>query len=149
MMRSVNTLIFAMLALLALPVQAQQAGDAASTDTEGTFQSLVDACDDVDALMLRARIRLQIPRSTEDAASQAQEMMKQGFTTCSNGDIDGAKAQLTEALAIAEAGAVEKFSVTESSSQPVIDTASKEAANTTQQLSEESAENNKPWWKIW
>ena len=42
--------------------QEQQAGNAASTDTEGTFQALVDACDDVDALMLRARIRLQLPR---------------------------------------------------------------------------------------
>lgn len=146
MIRPVTILIFA---LLALPLQAQQAGDAASTDTEGTFQSLVDACDDVDALMLRARIRLQIPRSTEEAASQAEQMLEQGFTTCSNGDIEGAKAQLTEALAIAEAGAEERFSAEQSASQPVIDTASQEAAQSTQTLSEETAENDKPWWKFW
>ncbi len=140
---------FLVIAFSAIPLQAQQAGDAASTDTEGTFQSLVDACDDVDALMLRARIRLQIPRSTEEAASKAEEMLKQGFTTCSTGDLEGAKAQLSEALAIAEAGAAENFSVEESSSTSVADAASEAAAQSSQPVPEQTAENDKPWWKFW
>lgn len=137
------------IALLALPLKAQQAGDAASTDTEGTFQTLVDACDDVDALMLRARIRLQIPRSTDVAAKQAEEMLTKGFTTCSQGDLEGAKSQLTEALAIAEGGAAEKFSTEESARQEDGDTASVQSANTADANTEVPSEDNKPWWKIW
>ncbi|MEL7204482.1 MAG: hypothetical protein AAGL19_09950, partial [Pseudomonadota bacterium] len=55
-------------AALAVPAfsQEQQAGNAASTDTEATFQALIDKCDDTDALMLRARIRLQLPHTTDD-----------------------------------------------------------------------------------
>lgn len=101
------------LALIALPfaafAQQQQAGNEASTNTDETFQALIDQCDNVDALMLRARIRLQIPRTTEVAAKKAQEMMDQAFATCGGGDLDGAKTMLQEALELAEKGATENF----------------------------------------
>lgn len=99
------------LALLAAPAlaQQQQAGNEASTNTEETFQALIDQCDDTDALMLRARIRLQIPHATDEAAATAQDMLDKGFAQCGSGDLDGAKATLTEALAIADKGTTEKF----------------------------------------
>lgn len=95
--------------------QQQQAGNEASTNTDETFQALIDQCDDVDALMLRARIRLQIPRATQDAAQKSQEMMDQAFATCGEGDLDAAKTMLEEALSIAEAGATENFGTDASS----------------------------------
>ena len=106
------------LTLIAAPAfaQQQQAGNEASTNTEETFQALIDQCDDTDALMLRARIRLQIPRTTPDAATKAQEMLDQAFATCGGGDLEGAKSMLEEALAIAEAGTTENFGTDASSS---------------------------------
>lgn len=101
------------LALTAAPLMAlsqqQQAGNDASTNTEETFQALIEQCDNVDALMLRARIRLQLPRTTEEAAAKAQKMLDEGFAQCGGGDLEGAKVTLAEALAIAEAGATENF----------------------------------------
>lgn len=132
--------------VLALPTfaQQQQAGNAASTDTDGTFQALVDACDDVDALMLRARIRLQIPRTTDEAAAKAEDLLKEGFTTCAGGDVEGGKAQLSEALAIAEAGTEEKFDVDKTV------TASNEAsAEPANAQSTEAETEDKPWWQFW
>ena len=102
-----------LLALTAVPVSAmaqqQQAGNAASTNTEETFQALIDQCDDIDALMLRARIRLQIPRTTEDAAGKAQDMLDNAFAKCGAGELDLAKTMLEEALALAEAGTTDNF----------------------------------------
>lgn len=123
--------------------QEQQAGNAASTNTEETFQALVDACDDADALMLRARIRLQLPHTTEAAAEQAQTMLDEAFATCGGGDLEGAKATLTEALALAEAGVTEKLG-TEAEAEV-------ETAETTEAVAENEtdAEEKKPWWKIW
>ena len=89
--------------------QQQQAGNEASTNTEATFQALIDQCDDIDALMLRARIRLQLPRTTETAASEAQEMLDGAFAKCGAGDLDTAKIMLQDALKIAEAGTTENF----------------------------------------
>lgn len=124
--------------------QEQQAGNAASTDTEATFQALVDACDDVDALMLRARIRLQIPRATEAAAGQAQQLLEEGFATCASGDKEGAKVTLNEALSVAEAGAAERLSVEEASAttEPSAGDQSASAAN-------DDKDADKPWWQFW
>lgn len=105
MKRALFVMIFAASPLAA---QEQQAGNQASQDSDATFQALIDACDDVDALMLRARIR-----TTDAAGSKAQEMLDQGFATCGGGDLEGAKMILTEALEIAEAGAEENFAVEE------------------------------------
>ena len=103
-------ILAAFLALgLAAPAAAQQAGDAESANAEATFQALIEQCDDIDALMLRSRIRLQLPRTTAAAAAEAQALMDQGFAQCGGGDLDGAKATLTAALAVAEKGATEHF----------------------------------------
>lgn len=134
--------------LLAMPAfaQEQQAGNAASADSDATFQALIDKCDDVDALMLRARIRLQIPRTTDEAAATAQQMLDEAFATCGGGDLEGAKAQLAEALAVAEAGTSEALGteeeVVEASAEP-------DASEETETVAEETEEDSKPWWKFW
>ncbi|MEM8630415.1 MAG: hypothetical protein AAGF74_04200 [Pseudomonadota bacterium] len=151
---------FAVLALMlaASPAlaQEQQAGNDASTNTDETFQALIDKCDDTDALMLRARIRLQLPRTTDEAAATAQQMLDEAFATCGEGDLDGAKEKLTEALAVAEAGATENFGTdaatdeTETAEADTTEvdakteTVAADADNTT-----EDAADDKPWWKFW
>ena len=122
--------------LIAIPATAQQQQAGIATDTDAAFQALVDACDDVDALMLRARIRLQLPRTTEVAAATAQEMLQQGFQTCADGDPEAGKALLTEALEIAEAGTSEVFEAGEVEAAEAQDTAAEETPD-------------RPWWKFW
>ncbi|MEL6515975.1 MAG: hypothetical protein AAFY06_15915 [Pseudomonadota bacterium] len=133
-------------AALAVPAfsQEQQAGNAASTDTEATFQALIDKCDDTDALMLRARIRLQLPHTTDDAAATAQKMLDDGFATCGGGDLEGAKTILTEALDIAEAGATVTYGATDAEATG----ADENASENVEQASEEK-NGEKPWWKLW
>ncbi|MEO0938775.1 MAG: hypothetical protein AAFY38_11530 [Pseudomonadota bacterium] len=130
---------------LALPAaahaQTQQAGTA--TDTDAAFQALIDACDDTDALMLRARIRLQLPRTTDAAAATAQGMMEEAFAACGEGDPEAAKAQLAEALKIAEDGATEVFAATEAAE------AEAEAAAAAADAAAEEEETTRPWWKFW
>ncbi|MEL6203686.1 MAG: hypothetical protein AAFR47_00025 [Pseudomonadota bacterium] len=141
-----NRSVFVALSLAtALPVHAQeqQAGNAASTDVDGTYQALIEKCDDVDALMLRARIRLQLPRTTEEAAATAQKMLDDAFATCGGGDLEGAKAQLTEALALAEAGASEVFEA-EASEEATEETAAAEGSAPAAVDDEQ-----KPWWRFW
>ncbi|MEO1687390.1 MAG: hypothetical protein AAFU61_05740 [Pseudomonadota bacterium] len=142
--------VFALVPVLAAalagpaPAQEQQAGNAASTDTEGTFQALIDKCDDVDALMLRARIRLQLPRTTEAAAETAQKMLDDGFAQCGGGDLDGAKATLSEALEIATAGSEEVFAASEAAAAE-----SEAAAQTAAAEAQEAEDADKPWWQFW
>lgn len=133
-------------AALAVPAfaQEQQAGNEASTNTEATFQALIDKCDDTDALMLRARIRLQLPHTTEDAAATAQKMLDDGFATCGSGDLEGAKTILAEALDIAEAGATVTYGATEDETT----SADEDVPENVEQASEEK-NGDKPWWKLW
>jgi len=139
----VSVLAFVIIAAPAM-AQDQQAGNAASTNTEETFQALIDKCDDVDALMLRARIRLQLPRTTEEAAETAQAMLDDGFATCGAGDLEGAKAILSEALELAEAGTSETFGTEETAAEETaVETASEDAADASDE------EQSKPWWKFW
>ncbi|MEM0977863.1 MAG: hypothetical protein AAGJ34_10030 [Pseudomonadota bacterium] len=123
--------------------QQQQAGNDASTNTEETFQALMEQCDDIDAIMLRNRLRVQIPRITEEAAAEAQEMMDQGLVQCGEGDLDGAKETLNAALEIAAQGATDNFG-TDGTETPT-ETAAEEIPATV----EETAAETKPWWKFW
>lgn len=135
--------VYLIIALLTLPsatlAQTQQAGIA--TDTDAAFQALVDACDDTDALMLRARIRLQVPRATEATAAAAQKMMEEAFATCASGDVEAAKAQLADALKIAEDGANEVFAAAEAAE---VETAAEAA-----QDADATDDADSPWWKFW
>ena len=136
-----RTLPFFVAMTMAMPALAQEQQAGTATDTQAAFQALVDACDDVDALMLRARIRLQLPRTTEEAAATAQEMLQQGFQTCADGDPDAGKAHLAKALEIAEAGTAVVFAATEEAA------ATEAAAEAEEAVAEE--EPDLPWWKFW
>ncbi len=146
-MRRSFALPAAVVALLTVPAlaQQQQAGNEASTNTEETFQALIDQCDDTDALMLRARIRLQIPRATEEAATRAQTMLDEAFATCGGGDVEAAKVQLAEALEVAEAGVADNFG-TEAEAVAATSDAAAEAPAAAE-AEPEAAE--KPWWQFW
>lgn len=129
----------------ATPVHAQeqQAGNSASANADDTFQALMEKCDDIDTIMLRNRLRVQIPRITEEAAASAQELMDQGMATCGEGDLDGAKAVLNEALEIAAQGASENFGTDSTETQEAED------ASATEETAETEAEAAKPWWQFW
>lgn len=135
----------AALLLAAAPAvaQEQQAGNAASANADATFQKLIDQCDDVDTLVLRARVRLLIGRTTAAAAQQAQTLMTQGLAKCGEGDIDGAKQTLQQAYDIADAGATERFG-----QDATPDLAADKAVAATDAAAE-TAKEDKPWWKVW
>ena len=136
-------------ALMALPASAQeqQAGNAASTNAEDTFQQLIEKCDNTDVLVIRARIRLQLGRTTEAARQEAQGLLDQGLAECGEGKIDAATATLTNALSIAEAGATEKLGEDAS-----VTTAADAAAQAEEAAAAETAAGQpaaKPWWQFW
>ncbi|MEM9716803.1 MAG: hypothetical protein AAF826_09830, partial [Pseudomonadota bacterium] len=116
---------------------------AASANADETFEALMALCDDIDVIMLRNRLRLQIPRIPEEAATQAEEMMNQGMATCGEGDLDGAKTTLTAALDIADKGASDAFGA-----EGTV-TATASATTEIEATSEGDAENAKPWWQFW
>lgn len=110
-----------------------QAGNEASTNVEETFNALVEKCDNIDYLMLRARIRLELPRTTDEAGEQAATMMFNGFEMCGEGKIDEGKAQLEQAYSIAKEGVNAKLAAEEEA----------EAADTAAK-----PEKKKSWWQI-
>ncbi|MEO1550084.1 MAG: hypothetical protein AAFR93_06585 [Pseudomonadota bacterium] len=118
--------------------QTQQAGSADMVNAEETFQKLVDQCDDIDMLMLRAKLRLQVSRTTEEASVRGNELLVEGFELCGEGKIDEGKAKLEEALVLTTAGADEIFATEDTSSQPEEETSAE---------GDEGA--SKPWWKVW
>ena len=122
--------------------QEQQAGNDASTNAEATFQKLVEQCDDMDMLMLRARLRLEISRATEAAAKTASDMLTKGFVQCAEGQIDVGKETLSKAYEIARAGVTEAYG-----QDATLKTSSKveEAGSET----DPDASGSKPWWKFW
>ena len=66
--------------------QNMQAGNINPESTEEVFKSLMDKCDDMDIIMLRGRIRVEIQRSTPEAIEEANKLMIDGLTACSKGD---------------------------------------------------------------
>ena len=137
--------IFAL--IIAIPMtnafaQEQQAGNDASTNADATFQKLVDQCDDMDMLMLRARLRLEISRATEAAAKTASDMLTEGFAQCAEGQIDAGKETLSKAYEIARAGVTEAYGQ---------DATLKTSSMVEQGGSDTDTESlgSKPWWKFW
>ena len=71
--------------------QNMQAGNINPESTEEVFKSLMDKCDDMDIIMLRGRIRVEIQRSTPEAIEEANKLMIDGLTACSKGEISKLK----------------------------------------------------------
>ena len=113
------------------------------TDTETEFQKLAAQCDEVEVLMLRARIRLEVSTlesraETEAAANQAKESLANGMATCGSGDIEGAKAILNAAYEAAQAENSKKFGQVGVGNDIE-----------TEQVENRTESDSKPWWKIW
>lgn len=124
--------------------QDQQAGNEASTNADKTFQELVAKCDDTDVLMLRARIRLVIGRTTEKAAKEGSELLKTGMARCGEGKIEEAKTTLSKGYEVVNVGATEKFG--QDASAKVKAAAQKKPAAIPTNAKPETP---KPWWKFW
>ena len=127
--------------------QEQQAGNDASARADETFKKLIEQCDNTDVLVLRARIRLALGRTTDAARDEASKMLDQGMATCGEGKIDEAKAQLKKAEEIAQAGVTEKFGQ-DASAETKPTAAKAEDAKDSDAKSDVTAEK-KPWWKFW
>ena len=129
--------------LIAPVAFGQQMGAGKLTDTEAEFQKLAAQCDEVEVLMLRARIRLEVSAlesraETEAAANQAKESLANGMSTCGSGDIEGAKAILNAAYEAAQAENSKKFGQVGVGNDIE-----------TEQVENRTESDSKPWWKIW
>ena len=129
--------------LIAPDAFGQQMGAGKLTDTEAEFQKLAAQCDDVEVLMLRARIRLEVSAlesraETEAAANQAKESLANGMSTCGSGDIEGAKEILNAAYEAAQAENSKKFGQVGVGNDIE-----------TEQVENRTESDSKPWWKIW
>lgn len=89
--------------------QEMQAGNEASTNAQESFQKLIDQCDDIGLITLRARVRVELARTTDDAQKQAVQMVDEGFALCGQGKMEEATAKLEAAYAFARDGVTEKF----------------------------------------
>ncbi|MFZ8899152.1 MAG: hypothetical protein ACO20X_11495 [Alphaproteobacteria bacterium] len=140
-----RTLIISATAIfLILPAsaQVQQAGNEASANADATFQKLLDKCDNMEMLMLRARLRLEISRATEDAATRASAMLTDGFEKCAAGQVEAGKTALQEAYEIARMGVTEAYGQDATTKVVVTPKASDEVKTNGDNAS-------KPWWKVW
>ena len=129
--------------LIAPDAFGQQMGAGKLTDTEAEFQKLAAQCDEVEVLMLRARIRLEVSTlesraETEAAANQAKESLANGMSTCGSGDIEGAKAILNAAYQAVQAENSKKFGQVGVGNDIE-----------TEQVENRTESDSKPWWKIW
>lgn len=124
-------------------VSSQEAGTL--VNTEEIFQKLIDKCDDVNLLMLRARIRLELPRIDKSDAEKVEKMMLEGFEICSKNNPEEAKVKLTEAYDIAKKAASERFGQTGTGGLETV----KKEVETIKDKDISNGTKDKPWWKFW
>lgn len=124
-------------------VSSQEAGTL--VNTEEIFQKLIDKCDDVNLLMLRARIRLELPRIDKSDAEKVEKMMLEGFEICSKNNPEEAKVKLTEAYDIAKKAASERFGQTGTGGLETV----KKEVETIKDKDPSNGTKDKPWWKFW
>lgn len=125
--------------------QDQQAGNQASTNADETFKKLIEKCDDIDALVLRTRVRLALGRLDDQATIKSlNEELDKGLSICGEGKVDEAKIALKKTLEAADANVTEKFGQEGDSAKVTAAPADdKTEAKVTK------AEEKKPWWKFW
>mgnify|MGYP001391815687 FL=1 len=124
-------------------VSSQEAGTL--VNTEEIFQKLIDKCDDVNLLMLRARIRLELPRIDKSDAEKVEKMLLEGFEMCAQKKPEEAKVKLTEAYDIAKKAASERFGQTGTGGLETV----KKEVETIKDKDISNGTKDKPWWKFW
>ena len=124
-------------------VSSQEAGTL--VNTEEIFQKLIDKCDDVNLLMLRARIRLELPRIDKSEADTVEKMLLEGFEMCAQKKPEEAQVKLTEAYDIAKKAASERFGQTGTGGLETV----KKEVETIKDKDISNGTKDKPWWKFW
>ena len=124
-------------------VSSQEAGTL--INTEEIFQKLIDKCDDVNLLMLRARIRLELPRIDKSDADTVEKMLLEGFEMCAQKKPEEAKVKLTEAYEIAKKAASEKFGQSGTGGLETV----KKDIEPLKDINSSNGTKDKPWWKFW
>ena len=124
-------------------VSSQEAGTL--VNTEEIFQKLIDKCDDVNLLMLRARIRLELPRIDKSDAEKVEKMLLEGFEMCAQKKPEEAQVKLTEAYDIAKKAASERFGQTGTGGLETV----KKEVETIKDKDISNGTKDKPWWKFW
>jgi len=124
--------------------EKQEAGKL--VNTEEIFKKLTEKCDETDVLVLRARIRLELPRIDKNTASEVEKMMMNGLELCSEKKIDEAKKLLTSAYKKAQDAASIKFGQKGTGAIKGV-----KMSDTTKALTKDGSIDNekKPWWKFW
>ncbi len=124
--------------------EKQEAGKL--VNTEEIFKKLTEKCDETDVLVLRARIRLELPRIDKNTASEVEKMMMNGLELCSEKKIDEAKKLLTSAYKKAQDAASIKFGQQGTGAIKGV-----KMSDTTKALTKDGSIDNekKPWWKFW
>ena len=124
-------------------VSSQEAGTL--VNTEEIFQKLIDKCDDVNLLMLRARIRLELPRIDKSDAEKVEKMLLEGFEMCAQKKPEEAQVKLTEAYEIAKKAASERFGQIGTGGLETV----KKEVETIKDKDISNGTKDKPWWKFW
>ncbi len=129
--------------------QTQQAGSEAATNADETFQKLIEKCDDTDALVLRARIRLAIGRLDDQAVIEdLANQTNKALSVCGEGNVDEAKAELKKTLDAADAEVAKKFD--QDGTTPDVKPASSDSQSDNEDDSTgKDGEQQSPWWKFW
>ena len=128
-----------------LTEEAASQGAGKLVNTEEIFQKLIDKCDDVNLLMLRARIRLELPRIDKSDAEKVEKMLLEGFEMCAQKKPEEAQVKLTEAYEIAKKAASEKFGQSGTGGLETV----KKDIETLKDTNSSNARKDKPWWKFW
>ena len=128
-----------------LTEEAASQGAGKLVNTEEIFQKLIDKCDDVNLLMLRARIRLELPRIDKSDAEKVEKMLLEGFEMCAQKKPEEAQVKLTEAYDIAKKAASERFGQTGTGGLETV----KKEVETIKDKDISNGTKDKPWWKFW
>ena len=95
--------------------------------------------------MLRARIRLELPRIDKSDADTVEKMLFEGFEMCAQKKPEEAKVKLTEAYDIAKQAASERFGQTGTGGLETV----KKEVETIKDKDISNGTKDKPWWKFW
>ena len=128
--------------------QTQQAGSEAATNADETFQKLIEKCDNTDALVLRARIRLAVGRLDDQTAIEdLTNQTNKALSICGEGKVDEAKAELKKTLDAADAKVSKKF---DQDGTPDVKPVSSDAQSKNEDdKAGKDGDQQSPWWKFW
>lgn len=147
-----RTLVFVMTtAILTIPAMAQDSAlQDPNANADDTFRALVEKCDDTDALVLRARIRVAMPRATDEVQKQAEDQIEQAFAKCGEGKLDEAKTLLESTYEVVNASVTERFGE-DGSADVQRDSGGDGAAPDAAATGDDAAGDGetKPWWQFW